>query len=382
MGDRYVQVSLAEELRFFNVPLGMQLYASVLDLYGELNAIRWGLNTLQTRQQVIAKLVQKLHLVAEYLRAMGEPVAGASDEKLMQRYNVIIREMIPWKKLKNIPYAKVVSLREQLADDSITHEQRQGSYRSAYRLMWICIWYNLKRLVSRNGNQHTVPVPGDMPVAEVAIVPKGMNIPVAAVVEKEGEVLEAESALKKLKQQFGETVDVFDPIISGVGSDVDAIRSELLGTFKDTGDYSGVVNNANRMLGRIGSILPSFNGMMLQAYGHTDNLFGQMKDHSDRLLASMKGMMLYGYWLNRYTDTKIKGLQEMLSELLNSTLLQIGMKFPPVRKKLVRAMQHVSENDQGVLKQMRSAREKARLGWEGKLRADEIPSIPQAKVRL
>lgn len=381
-GDRYKQVSLADELSLFNVPLGMQLYGGVVDLYGELNALRWGLDVSQNRQQIMAKLVAKLHQVANYLRALGIPVAGASDEKVMQWYTQFIHEMAPWKRLSTVAYSKVESLRMRLEQDSITNDQRRESYRAGYRLLWMCIWYNLKRLISRNGNQHPLPLFGTVPLMQEVDAPDGQPLSVTQPVINQPEMpQEDDSALAKLKQQFGEAVGIFDPIVSGVGSDVNAIRSELIGNFKKTGDYSGVINNANRMLNRIGSILPGFNEMMLRTYDHTDGLFKQMNEYSDRLLASMKGMMLYGYWLNRYTDTKIKGIQEMLNEILNSKFLwmlnNIPIISPHLRKTLTKAMEHVSEDDEKVLKQMRSAREKARLGWTGELKAGDIPSIPR-----
>ena len=135
----------------FSVQRGALLFAQILEMYGELNAVVWRVSPAKGVKQLRKDLAVKLYEVEQHLLEMGIDLTNKEKRNLQQIYTNILIRLVPWKKSR-ISYHPA-SLRKQLSDYS---EEQMASYQGAYQLLWLTIWQRLRAIIKADTGHDVV----------------------------------------------------------------------------------------------------------------------------------------------------------------------------------------------------------------------------------
>lgn len=385
-GQRYGRVPIARALEGLEVASGKALYAQIMELYGELNLLRWHLSGARSHAQVMKALSKKLEEVTAYLARMSVPVA---DTKAQASYRDVIKRAVPWNKISSITFAHPRSLRAQLAsmkynDSARKEETERQSYRAMYQLMWLCVWHRLNSVVALSGHEQSV---GPIKKTEHRLFAEADTL--AAPTQEElrdtkGKGGRIRDALSPIAKEFEGVQSRLGEMLKKMTRRGKKIKTEGLEKALKGGDASVLIGEVDGMLDEMNTFLSGFDEVLTGVYKQTQSTQKVLEKELSRGVAVSKATMVCGHWVGRYAKNKISALQTAFQQLLNSKLVRTALWAAPkipghkmFAEKILGMLRVVSEENVEIEHNMAISQDNLRKAMNGTLSADEI-AMPDA----
>lgn len=356
-----------------NVLEGAGIYSVTMRLYGELNAARWKLPVTLAPAEVLRKLNEQRSKTEQYLTNLGVKVNDAG-----RAYAELLRELVIWPKPVSISFEKPHALYEKIGkiDGAAA---AAAAYCALYKILWLCIWRQLKTVVTSNGQ--TEGVTG---LTESATPFAESTLPTERIADEDAQ--QADEQLNDLKDKIGKIGEAAKGLPEQLGQMVRAVGSHAAGVkkgaldFADSGDMNGLFQHITGILNETGSLLPGINKALGKVYEQSDAtyvaLHTQLEQQSQRLLATLKGLITFIYVLSQYSDNKIKGLKRILEDLVNSKMIRFATwasGVTGIRGKIRKIIAKEQSNaDKALENRLKASQQQIGQAWKGQLSPAQV----------
>lgn len=356
-----------------NVLEGAGIYSITMRLYGELNAARWKLPVTLAPPEVLRKLNEQRIAAEEYLVSLGVSVNDVGNA-----YAKLLRELVIWKKPVNISFEKPQALYEQLGkiDGAAA---TATAYCTLYKILWLCIWRQLKTVVASKGQTEGVTgLTGSATPFTQSTLPID-RVPDEDAGQTDVELDELKDKINRIGEAAKGLPEQLAQMARAVGSHAAGVKKGAL-DFADRGDMNGLFQHITGILDETGALLPGINSVLGNVYEQSDAtytaLHRKLEQQSQRLLATMKGLITFIYVLSQYSQNKIDGLKRILNDLVNSKVIRFATwasGITGIRSKIRKIISKEQSNeDKAVERRLEASRQQIGQAWQGQISPEKV----------